>query len=418
MSDDSAFVQAILSNFGDNALRLVYADWLEERGDPRGEFLRLDVEFERLPTKDERRRGIEARMDELRPRISLIWQALTCWNSNYAEQIASSLKSHPVERTGSGSVCPNPICGGTNPQNVRHCVRCTYPLPLAQGSLVAQRYRIEEQLALGGFGYIYRAFDLGNNRPVALKELTAKDSQDFSYLVPSFRQEAAFLKDLQSFPIVPRYYDFIEQEQAAYQVLEYVGRESIAGFRNASNDRPFPFDWVVEVGKQLCDLLDFLHTQSPPVLTDGEFNLHLLPDQQTVKVFVDFIFVGLIDPHFVKWRLHTIRARLRDDPIRTYNESMAVPAERIIGRPEPRSDLFSLAGVLYQLLTGRYQEGGYTSSVLRQLLASHDRSIAAEQRWLYELIAMNLSEDVEERSDSARDFLKCLENRAMSQYSK
>jgi uncharacterized protein (TIGR02996 family) len=40
---DSAFVQAILANPDDEMIRLVYADWLDEQGDPRGEFLRLDV---------------------------------------------------------------------------------------------------------------------------------------------------------------------------------------------------------------------------------------------------------------------------------------------------------------------------------------------------------------------------------------
>jgi uncharacterized protein (TIGR02996 family) len=43
MSDDSAFLQAVLASPDDNDLRLIYADWLEERGDARGPFLRLEV---------------------------------------------------------------------------------------------------------------------------------------------------------------------------------------------------------------------------------------------------------------------------------------------------------------------------------------------------------------------------------------
>src|SRR5437763_16176767 len=41
MSDDDAFLQAIREDPHDPARRLVYADWLEERGDRRAEFLRL-----------------------------------------------------------------------------------------------------------------------------------------------------------------------------------------------------------------------------------------------------------------------------------------------------------------------------------------------------------------------------------------
>src|SRR5580698_5344987 len=41
MNEEAAFVQAMLANPHDLTLRLVFADWLEERGDPRGELLRL-----------------------------------------------------------------------------------------------------------------------------------------------------------------------------------------------------------------------------------------------------------------------------------------------------------------------------------------------------------------------------------------
>ena len=41
MTHDEAFLQAIIDNPDDDAPRLIYADWLEERGDPRGEFIRV-----------------------------------------------------------------------------------------------------------------------------------------------------------------------------------------------------------------------------------------------------------------------------------------------------------------------------------------------------------------------------------------
>jgi uncharacterized protein (TIGR02996 family) len=43
--DDRAFIRAILADPSDDAPRLVYADWLDERGDMRGRFLRLEVEL-------------------------------------------------------------------------------------------------------------------------------------------------------------------------------------------------------------------------------------------------------------------------------------------------------------------------------------------------------------------------------------
>src|SRR5262249_35731960 len=48
MSDEISFLRAILAKPCDAATRLVYADWLEERGDPRALFLRLDPDLERI----------------------------------------------------------------------------------------------------------------------------------------------------------------------------------------------------------------------------------------------------------------------------------------------------------------------------------------------------------------------------------
>lgn len=45
MSDDEAFLRMIVANPGDDAPRLIYADWLEERDDPRGTYLRAECEW-------------------------------------------------------------------------------------------------------------------------------------------------------------------------------------------------------------------------------------------------------------------------------------------------------------------------------------------------------------------------------------
>jgi uncharacterized protein (TIGR02996 family) len=45
MSDAAAFLAKIIAEPADDLPRLVYADWLDERGDPRGEFIRVQVEL-------------------------------------------------------------------------------------------------------------------------------------------------------------------------------------------------------------------------------------------------------------------------------------------------------------------------------------------------------------------------------------
>src|SRR5262245_35872343 len=45
MHDESGFLRALLDDPDDRAARLIFADWLDERGDPRGAFLRLQTEL-------------------------------------------------------------------------------------------------------------------------------------------------------------------------------------------------------------------------------------------------------------------------------------------------------------------------------------------------------------------------------------
>ena len=80
MSDESAFLAQILSNPADDAPRLVYADWLEERGDPvslaKGRFLRLECEIARPGLKRGRRKALRKQLAELARPLDTAWLAV------------------------------------------------------------------------------------------------------------------------------------------------------------------------------------------------------------------------------------------------------------------------------------------------------------------------------------------------------
>jgi carbon storage regulator CsrA len=59
--EEMAFVQAVLEAPDDEAIRLIFADWLEERGDPLGEFIRTQCRLARLPADDPRRKALTDR---------------------------------------------------------------------------------------------------------------------------------------------------------------------------------------------------------------------------------------------------------------------------------------------------------------------------------------------------------------------
>jgi uncharacterized protein (TIGR02996 family) len=74
-SDDEAFRNAVLAAPDDDAPRLVYADWLEERGDPRGEFIRLDLELARRGADDPAPRDLTDRRRQLLAAHAADWLA-------------------------------------------------------------------------------------------------------------------------------------------------------------------------------------------------------------------------------------------------------------------------------------------------------------------------------------------------------
>lgn len=78
MSDERAFLQAILEQPGDDARKLAFADWLEERGDPRAEYLRLmmKVRQERVVTPEQRQRHQElsAELAGLHTQVAEAWR--------------------------------------------------------------------------------------------------------------------------------------------------------------------------------------------------------------------------------------------------------------------------------------------------------------------------------------------------------
>src|SRR5262249_22922851 len=74
-------------------------------------------------------------------------------------------------------------------------------------------------------------------------------------------------------------------------------------------------------------------------------------------------------------------------------------------------DLFALAGTLYHLVTGKPPEGFYTARELEQQLGSYP----PEQRWFFELLKINLAEDINDRYFSASEIKADLEKRRVTQ---
>jgi serine/threonine protein kinase len=186
-------------------------------------------------------------------------------------------------------------------------------------------------------------------------------------------------------------------------VMEFIRGQDLLKLMEGANNQPFPLEQVLEWGKSICDVLQHMHTQSPPLVHRDlkPDNVMLLEDRKTIKM-IDF---GTARD------LGRTREQQKAAKTRVYTEGYA-PPEQIVGKPEPRSDLFALAGTLYHLATGKAPEGFYTAKEIEAQLG--DGSIAKDQRWFYELIKINLAEDVNERYFSAREIKADLDKRQVT----
>src|SRR4051794_15905977 len=77
MSEDEPFLRAILADPDDRVSRLVYADWLDERADPRAEYLRLEARVRETPPGHADLSGLRRRLRELQAQLPSWWVAIT-----------------------------------------------------------------------------------------------------------------------------------------------------------------------------------------------------------------------------------------------------------------------------------------------------------------------------------------------------
>jgi serine/threonine protein kinase len=327
--------------------------------------------------------------------------AIACMDCGYMLQ-----SDQGVETEGAPILCTNPACGVANPPGERYCQRCSTVMPTAPGTLLNGRFRIEKLLAMGGFGAVYLALDTkAGNRQVAIKDMICAEPQEFAIRLNFFRREAEILRSLERIAIAPRFYDLIEQGQTAHLVMEFIRGQDLLKLMESKNNQPFRLDQVIQWGREICDVLSHMHSQNPAIVHRDlkPDNIMLLEDGKSIKM-IDF------------GTARDLGRSVQDNKkakTRVYTEGYA-PPEQIIGRPEPRSDLFALAGTMYHLATGKPPEGYHTARELEAQLEGKNGALPADQRWFYELIKINLAEDVNDRYFTAADIKADLEHRRVT----
>jgi serine/threonine protein kinase len=215
-------------------------------------------------------------------------------------------------------------------------------MSLSPDELLHERYRIVRILKSGGMGSVYEAIDTKlADSPCAVKEIheAALASRDANYIQTRFYEEMKALVALDHGSI-PKVRDYLTEDAKVYIVMELVQGRSLQDEidqRFEMKEDP-PVDYIVLDMIRLLDTLTYLHQQEPPVIHRDVKPANILRDGRSGMIkLVDF---GL--------------ARSADGPnTQTVVGTMGYCApEQLMGKAEPRSDVYAVGVTLMHLLTG------------------------------------------------------------------
>lgn len=236
-------------------------------------------------------------------------------------------------------------------------------------------YEILGPLGAGGMGEVYRARDTRLERDVAIKVLPAHFSNDAKFR-ERFEREARSISSL-NHPNICILYDVGRQDSVDYLVLEYMEGESLA----QKLDRgALPIEQVIAYGIQIADALERAHRQ-------GVIHRDLKPANVMVtKNGVKLLDFGLAKPmagaSVAAAALGSMTVSQQPKPLTAEGTLVGtfqyMAPEQLDGRDaDPRSDLFALGCVLYEMATGKRPFDGKTqASVVAAILATEPRPIS------------------------------------------
>lgn len=255
------------------------------------------------------------------------------------------------------------------------------------------KYRIDGILGKGSMGVVYKAFDPGIERVVALKTIRKEmfSEREQADLIGRFKNEAQAAGRL-AHPNIVTVFDYGEDAESAYIAMEYVEGTPLDALvqPGQADNLPRTLAWMGD----LLQGLDYAHAR-------GVVHRDIKPGNLLVTVGA--------------------QVKISDFGVARIESSTLTQAGSMIGTPsymspeqfrgeavDGRADVFSSGVVLYQLLTGARPFSGTTTIVMQQILNQHPAPPSAVLPALGTrfdaVIARALAKSPADRFATARDF--------------
>lgn len=261
------------------------------------------------------------------------------------------------------------------------------------GLLVADRYRLEEVIATGGMGQVWRATDQTLGRPVAVKVLRP-DTADDAGFVERFRAEARHSAALQH-PNIATVHDFGEGAHSAYLVMELIEGKPLSTI--IRERAPLPAEEVTEILYQAAIALQAAHDAGV---------VHR--DVKPANIVVD-------DEGYARLTDFGISRALSGASLTQTGEVLGTPhylaPEQAQGKPAgPASDVYALAVVGYEMITGTRPFAGdsMVTTALAHVAQPAPPLPESVPEPLSTTVMAGLAKDPNQRPESAAAFAEAL----------
>jgi len=265
---------------------------------------------------------------------------------------------------------------------------------------LADRYRLERELGQGGMATVYLAEDLKHRRKVALKVLKPELAAVLG--AERFVQEITTTAQLQHPHILPLF-DSGTADGFLYYVMPYVEGETLRAKLN--RETQFGIDEAVRIAREVADALDYAHRHGV-IHRDIKPENILLHDGR--PMVADF-GIALALSAAAGGRMTETGLSLGTPH---YMSPEQATAEKEI---TARSDVYSLASVLYEMLAGQPPHlGGSAQQIIMKIIAEPVAGVTQFRKSVPANVAAALGKALEklpaDRFDSARAFAEALAN--------
>jgi eukaryotic-like serine/threonine-protein kinase len=213
------------------------------------------------------------------------------------------------------------------------------------GTVVGNRYIVEDLLGKGGFGAVYLVKDQRvKGNLFALKEVIDSDKKE--------RLRFAFEGDVLNrldHAALPRVYRAFEDDKRnrAYMLMDYIAGPNLETLRQQQPDHRFSLAQSLRMMAPIFDAVSFLHGQTPPIIhRDIKPSNIIVPTADDSTVLVDFGIAKEYNPD------STTTA------IRRCSPGYGAPEQYAMGT-NTRTDIYGLGATLYALLTGLVPEDAF-----------------------------------------------------------